>query len=70
MSEVELPSQFTHSLKIEDTAKGVRFSVHVYATDSKTALEETFNLYLAARDVAKQQNLEVAPFEINGGGKK
>jgi len=29
--DVELPVQFTHSLKVEDTAKGIRIDVHVYA---------------------------------------
>ena len=34
--------QYTHSLKLEETAKGLRISVHVYANDRVTAVEEAF----------------------------
>jgi hypothetical protein len=27
----EIPVQYTHSIKVEDTAKGIRIDVHVYA---------------------------------------
>ena len=30
-SEETIPVQYTHSIKIEDTAKGIRIDVHVYA---------------------------------------
>jgi hypothetical protein len=29
--ENEIQVQYTHSIKIEDTAKGIRIDVHVYA---------------------------------------
>ncbi len=28
---LDIPVQYTHSIKIEDTAKGIRIDVHVYA---------------------------------------
>ncbi|MDW0169217.1 MAG: hypothetical protein QOA14_08885 [Nitrososphaeraceae archaeon] len=28
---LEIPVQYTHSIKVEDTAKGIRIDVHVYA---------------------------------------
>ena len=28
-----IPAQYTHSVKIEGTAKGIRLSVHVYTND-------------------------------------
>ena len=34
----EIPVQYTHSVKIEDTAKGIRLSVHCYDTDRETAI--------------------------------
>ena len=36
----EIPIQFTHSIKVEDTAKGIRISVHVYTNDRQTAINE------------------------------
>ena len=35
---VEIPSQYTHSLKLEETSKGVRISVHVYANDQEQVI--------------------------------
>jgi hypothetical protein len=29
--ENEIPVQYTHSIKFEDTTKGIRIDVHVYA---------------------------------------
>ena len=31
--------QYTHSIKLEDTAKGIRLSVHVYANSTNDAIE-------------------------------
>ena len=30
----EIPTQFTHSLKLEETPKGIRISVHVYNNEN------------------------------------
>ncbi len=64
-SEAELPvQQYTHSLKIEETAKGIRIAVHVYASDAITALEQAFDMYLASREVAAKENIPLAPIEV------
>jgi hypothetical protein len=39
----EFPTAATHTLKLEETAKGVRICVHVYANDQVTVIEEAFN---------------------------
>jgi hypothetical protein len=39
--EATIPQQYTHSLKLEKTAKGIRLSVHVYTNDRNTAINET-----------------------------
>jgi hypothetical protein len=44
----ELPVQFTHSLKVEDTAKGIRISVHIYTYD-----QATYKLYKSIIDCYK-----------------
>ena len=44
--------QYTHSIKIEDTSKGIRLSVHVYANSSGEAIEQAFSTYLKAKITA------------------
>jgi hypothetical protein len=60
---LEIPQQYTHSVKIEDTAKGIRLSVHVYANSSGEAMEEAFNTYLKAKMVAMDNKIPLAPVE-------
>jgi hypothetical protein len=62
--DVDFPEQFTHSVKISDTAKGIRIDVHVYATDKETAVEEAFDTYIHARDMAMSHDIALAPIEI------
>jgi hypothetical protein len=38
--------QYSHSLKLEETAKGIRISVRVYVNDQQTVIEEAFRTYL------------------------
>ena len=50
-STASMPEQpaYSHSLKLEETAKGLRISVHIYAMTSAEAIEEAFNTYLNAK---------------------
>jgi hypothetical protein len=60
----EVPVQFTHSVKIEETAQGIRLHIHVYATDRATAIHEAFETY---RDsIAEADSCEYlrAPMEV------
>ena len=54
---------FSHSLKLEETAKGVRISVHVYANDHEKTIEEAFNMYLKAKMTATENKIPLAPVE-------
>jgi len=62
--ESQIPLAFTHSIKISDTAKGVRFDVHVYANDGQTAISEAFKLYEGAKVEAEARKIPLAPIEI------
>jgi hypothetical protein len=62
MPENENPI-YSHSLKLEDTARGV-ISVHVYANDNGKAIEEAFNTYLKAKITAIDNKIRLAPVEI------
>ena len=61
--EIDFPEQYTHSIKISDTAKGIRLDVHVYATDKDTAVAEAFDTYIDARTKAGFCNIPLAPVE-------
>jgi hypothetical protein len=37
------PVTYSHSLKLEETANGLRISVHVYSNNQEQAREEAFN---------------------------
>jgi hypothetical protein len=66
MSSSQQPQQqeFTHCLKLEETAKGVRISVHVYANSEEQVIQEAFNTYLKAKITAIDNKIPLAPVEI------
>ena len=66
MSSSQQPQQqeFTHSLKLEETAKGVRISVHVYANSGEQVIQKAFNTYLRAKITAIDNKIPLAPVEI------
>jgi hypothetical protein len=55
---------FTHSVKIEDTSKGIRISVHVYTNDLDTAVLESVKLYQDTRKLAEKEKIVLAPVEV------
>ena len=60
--EAEIPTlqQYSHSLKISDTAKGVRFDVHVWANSSDIAVDQAFALYTGAVKRAADSSIPMA----------
>lgn len=62
-AEIPSPTLFSHSVKIEQTAKGARITVHVNANGSDAAQSEAIVLYLKTKSaLAKYEDL--APFEV------
>jgi hypothetical protein len=60
----EIPSQSTHSLKLEETAKWIRISVHVYANNRETAINEAIATYLETKQKADKEGIPIAPMEV------
>ena len=60
--EAEIPTlqQYSHSLKITDTAKGVRFDIHVWANSSDVAVDQAFALYNGAVKRAADSSIPMA----------
>jgi len=61
---IEIPTQYTHSIKLSDTAKGIRIDVHVYANSKELAVSEAFQTYLKARTEAVDNKIPLAPKEV------
>jgi hypothetical protein len=57
--------QYTHSVKLEDSAKGVRISVHVYANDRETAINQAIQTYDLTKRGLENINIPVAQMEIS-----
>ena len=62
---IEIPLQFTHSIKIGETTKGIRISVHIYTNDQEKAIKEAFDTYMTYRAYAKNLDIPLAPFEVS-----
>jgi hypothetical protein len=60
MSELVI---YSHSLKLEDTAKGIRLSIHVYANSTGEAIEQAFTTYLKAKMTAIDNKIPLAPVD-------
>ena len=56
---------YTHSLKLEETAKGIRISVHVYANNQEDVIQETFETYKKAIQTARDNKIQLVPMEEN-----
>ena len=54
----------SHSIKISETAKGVRIDVYIYATDKQTAINEAIATYLETRLKAEKEKIQVAPMDV------
>ncbi|MDW3644652.1 MAG: hypothetical protein QN819_07450 [Nitrososphaeraceae archaeon] len=53
---LEIPVQYTHSIKVEDTAKGIRIDVHVYAKQLVISIDlyactDAFQTFIMYSDV-------------------
>lgn len=63
-NDTEIPTQFSHSVKIEQGQKGARIAVHVYANEALEAMNQSINLYRATKLELERQKEVVAPIEV------
>lgn len=62
-AEIQVPEKptFSHSIKIEETAKGIRVSVHVYADSSEHARQQALKTYIGIIDDLRRHEIALAP---------
>ncbi|GEM_PF-3161065 len=65
--QAEIPPAFSHSVKIEQTGKGARITVHVFASSSESAIQQALEMYGATKKYLELKGEVVAPIEV---GKK
>jgi len=51
-------------LKLEETAKGIRLSIHCYAADKQTAINEAIATYLETKQKCEKEKIQIAPMEV------
>jgi hypothetical protein len=63
---VEIPTvtQYTHSVKLEETAQGLRIHVYVYANDRETAMNQAIQTYDLTKRGLENLKIVLAPMEI------
>jgi hypothetical protein len=66
----EVPGVLTHSVKIDQTARGCRISVHTYANTGQEAMNEAIKLYQETKTRLKELGEAIAPIEIRSNGEK
>ena len=59
ISSNDAKQSFTHSLKLEETAKGLRIDVHVYANDRNTAINEAISTNLETKERCEKEKIQV-----------
>jgi hypothetical protein len=72
LDSVEVPEKpiFSHSVKLEQTAKGVRVTVHVSSDNFHDARMQSTELFLKVQEDLKIQGIPLAPVELKNGGVK
>ena len=60
----EVPSQFTEDVKIEQSAKGARVTVHVFGNNAGETIQKAVSLYKLTMEALTEKGLAVAPIEI------
>ncbi|MDW0297233.1 MAG: hypothetical protein QN784_02130 [Nitrososphaeraceae archaeon] len=52
-------------MKLEETAKGVRISVHVYTNGKYTAINEAIATFLETKQLADKEKIMVGLMEVS-----
>ena len=60
---IEFPSQFSHSVKIEQSAKGARVTVHVLGKNQQEVIDQAIRMYSSVRKRLEEGHI-LSPIEI------
>jgi hypothetical protein len=70
--EIEAPEKpaFSHSVKIEQSAKGARVTIHVSANNFQDARIQSCDLFIKVQQDLQIQGIPLAPVELKNGRAK
>ncbi|HZC20522.1 MAG TPA: hypothetical protein VE223_02655 [Nitrososphaeraceae archaeon] len=51
--QIKFPAQFSHSVKIEQSAKGARVTVHILANSQQEAIDQAIRMYSSVRETGR-----------------
>lgn len=63
--EVKIPSQFNIDIKIEQTQKGARVTVHAFGTGDDATITRALHTYISTMERLRHRGEIVAPIEIS-----
>lgn len=61
--QIRFPPQFSHSVKIDQTAKGARISIHVYSNSQEDVINQAVQMYHEVKRRLEQEGQVIAPVE-------
>lgn len=62
--QIKFPAQFSHSGKIEQSAKGARVTVHILANSQQEAIDQATQMYSSVRKRLEDEGHILSPFEV------
>jgi hypothetical protein len=62
--QIEFPTQFSHSVKIEQSAKGARVTVHVLGNSQQEAMDQAIQMYSSVRKRLEEEGHILSPIEV------
>jgi hypothetical protein len=69
VTEVPVKPVFSHSVKLEQTAKGVRVTVHVSSDNFADVRMQSTELFIKVQQDLQIQGIPLAPVELKNGVK-
>ena len=61
--QIKFPAQFSHTTRIEQTAKGARITVRVLANNQEEAINQAIQMYGEVKRRLESQGHKIAPIE-------
>ena len=61
--QIRFPAQFSHSVRIEQTAKGARITVRALANNQEEAINQAIQMYGEAKRGLEAKGHKIAPIE-------
>lgn len=61
---MKFPAQFSYSVKIEQSTKGVRMTVHILANCQQEAIDQAIQMYSSVRKRLEDEGHILSPLEV------